>query len=203
MAALEATLARRAPARLTIAGIAAGIVGVAILVAPWQGASNLDPVGVGLCLAAALTWTTGSVYSQRAPLPGSPFLAAGQQMLLGGIVLLVVGIGRGELATFTPGTVSLESLLGLAYLIGFGSLAALSAYTWLLGHAPTSLISTYAYVNPMVAVALGTVLLAEPITPRTLVAFGVILVAVVAMVSGRPRTATTASRRLPEPEPAA
>ena len=203
MALLEAVLNRRTPGRLTVAGVAAGTVGVAILVVPLQGMTALDPLGVGLCAMAAISWAIGSVYAQRAPLPRNPFQTSGLQMVAGGAALLAVGSFRGELTGVDPSTFSTASLLAVAYLIGIGSIVAFSAYAWLLGHAPTSLISTYAYVNPVVAVVLGTAFLGETITPRTLFAFGIILVAVVAMVSGRPRRPLEAPvPALAEAEPA-
>jgi len=93
----------------------------------------------------------------------------------------------GELGKFNPGAVTSASLLGLAFLIVFGSLAAFTAYVWLLNHVAVTTVATYAYVNPVVAVALGVAFRGETMTPRTLLAAGLIIGAVVAMVSGRPR----------------
>ena len=115
-------------------------------------------------------------------------------MLAGGLVMLMVGVVRGELAAVNPAAFSTESLLALLYLIVFGSLVAFTAYIWLLNHAAITVVSTTAYVNPIVAVALGVVILSEPMAPRTWLAAVVIIGAVVAMVTGRPRTVS-------EPEP--
>jgi drug/metabolite transporter (DMT)-like permease len=111
------------------------------------------------------------------------------EMLCGGSALMVVGVLSGELRTFDPSTFSWQSLLALAYLIVFGSLIAFTAYIWVLGNAPTSLVSTYAYVNPVVAVLLGWLLLAEPITPRMVIAGAIILAAVALIAAAAPRAA--------------
>jgi len=99
-------------------------------------------------------------------------------MLAGGAVLIVVAVGTGELANLDPATFSARSLIAFGYLVVFGSLVAYSAYTWLLQNASVSLVSTYAFVNPIVAVVLGALVLAEPITPSILIGAAVIVVAV-------------------------
>ena len=108
-------------------------------------------------------------------------------MLAGGLVLMLAGSLLGEIGRADVENFSVRSLVAVAYLIVFGSIVAFSAYTWLLANVPVSTVGTYAYVNPIVAVALGAVILNEPITPRTLIASAIIIGAVVAMVSGRPR----------------
>jgi drug/metabolite transporter (DMT)-like permease len=188
MALIEAVLDRRWPSRLVVAGLLAGMVGVAILLAPGDSLSRIDPRGIALVLGAEIAWASGSVYAQRAPMPRSSLLATGMEMLAGGIALVGAGLLLGELGRTDLSAISLESALALAYLVVFGSIVAFSAYTWLLAHVPTSTAGTYAYVNPIVAVVLGAVILSEPITPRTLIATAIIIAAVVAMVSGRPRT---------------
>jgi drug/metabolite transporter (DMT)-like permease len=195
MAIFEALVAGQRPSRLALAGLVAGAVGVGILVVPLEGVAALDPVGIGLVVGAAICWSLGSIYARRAPLPRSPFQGAGLEMVAGGTVMLGVGLLRGELSTVDPSTFSSASLLAVAYLIVFGSVVAFTAYIWLLHHASISVVSTYAYVNPVVAVALGAVVLSEPMTPRTWLASVIIIGAVVAMVSGRPRD-------VPEPEAA-
>ncbi len=187
LAVFDAVLQRRRPTGLVMGGLVAGIVGVGILLAPVDGMSALDPLGVGLVVVAAISWAAGSLYARRAALPRSQLLGTGMEMLAGGIVLVVAGtliweIGRTDVSEF-----SVQSLVALAYLAVFGSLVAFTAYSWLLANVPVSTVGTYAYVNPIVAVALGAVILSEPVTPRTLVATAIIIGAVVAMVSGRPR----------------
>ena len=194
MAIFEALVAGQRPSRLAVTGLVAGAVGVGILVVPLEGVEAIDPIGIALVAGAAISWSVGSIYARRAPLPRSPFQGAGLEMLAGGAVMLAVGLLRGELTGVDPDAFSSASLLAVAYLIVFGSLVAFTAYIWVLHHASVSVVSTYAYVNPIVAVALGAIVLGEPMTPRTWLAGLIILGAVVAMVSGRPRG-------VPEPEP--
>ena len=199
MALFESVLIRQWPSRLVIGGLAAGIVGVAILLVPAEGVSRIDPAGVALVIGAEIAWASGSVYAQRAPMPRSAFLATGMEMLAGGLALAGAGLLLGELGRADVSAFSIRSVAAFGYLIVFGSIVAFTAYTWLLANVPTSTAATYAYVNPIVAVALGAILLSEPITPRTLIATAIILAAVVAMVSGRPRVAAGSD---PPPVPA-
>lgn len=199
MAMFEALVARQRPSRLELLGLGAGTLGVAILVAPVRGSEPIDPLGIALVAGAAISWSIGAVYARRAPLPRSPFTGAGLEMLAGGVVLLAVGAVRGELAAVDPSGFSRESLLAVLYLILFGSLIAFSAYIWLLNHVSISVVSTSAYVNPVVAVALGMVFLSEPLTPRTVLAATIIIGAVVAMVTGRSRGASAPAPTV-EPE---
>ena len=185
----EALLSRRRPSMLLLGGVIAGFIGVVILVAPWSGTSEINPAGVGLVMFATVSWAAGSLYQRRAPLPRSPWISTGMEMLAGGVALMLMSILTGEPGRADPATFSSTSLLALVYLIVIGSLIGFSAYIWLLNNAPVSTVATYAYVNPVVAVALGAWLRSEPITPRTLLAAAIIIAAVVAMVSGRPRTA--------------
>ena len=189
LAAIEAVLTRRRPSALVIGGIIAGIVGVAVLLIPVEGLDRFDPLGVALVICAGLTWAAGSIYVRHAALPRSGVLGTGMEMLAGGVALLLVGSLLGEAGEVHVAAFSTSSLLALGYLIVFGSLAGFTAYVWLLGNVPIATAGTYAYVNPIVAVGLGALLRAEPITPRTLVAAVIIIAAVVAMVSGRPRSA--------------
>jgi drug/metabolite transporter (DMT)-like permease len=195
MALFEAAVAGERPSRLAVFGLVAGIIGVAILVVPMEGSPPIDPFGLALIAGAAISWSIGSVYSRRIPMPASPFQAAGLQMLAGGVLMLMAGTLRGEIGGIDPASFSTESVVALAYLIVFGSIVAFTCYIWLLGKVSIGVISTTAYVNPIVAVALGVVILDEPMTPRTWLAAAIIIGAVVAMVTGRPRAAS-------EPEPA-
>ena len=187
LAAIEAVLTRRRPSALVIGGIIAGIVGVAVLLIPVEGLDRFDPLGVALVICAGLTWAAGSIYVRHAALPRSGVLGTGMEMLAGGAALLVAGVLLGEVGRTDVSSFSAESIAALAYLVVFGSIVAFTAYTWLLANVSVSVVATYAYVNPIVAVALGALILSEPITPRTIVAALIIIGAVVAMVSGRPR----------------
>ncbi len=203
MAVFEAFVAGQRPTRLAVAGLVAGIIGVAILVVPLEGSPPINPLGLALVAGAAISWSIGSVYSRQAVMPRSPFQGAGLEMLAGGAVMLLVGILRGELAAVNTASFSTDSLVALIYLILFGSLVAFTAYIWLLNHVSITVVSTTAYVNPIVAVALGVIVLSEPVTPRTMLAAVIIMGAVVAMVTGRPRAISEAEPSVePEPKPA-
>ena len=188
LATFDAILERRPPSLLVVAGLIAGIIGVAILLAPVEGLARIDPLGVILVVGGAMCWAIGSLYARRAPLPGSGLLTTGMEMVGGGLALVLAGVVIGEIGRTNVDAFSLRSLLAFGYLIVFGSIVAFTAYTWLLANVSVSTVGTYAYVNPVVAVALGAVLLSEPITPRTVIASLLIIGAVIAMVTGRPRT---------------
>jgi len=188
MAVFDSVLTRRRPSGLVIGGLFAGIAGVAVLVVPVAGLKGLDPLGVGLVLGAAICWAAGSIYARRAPLPRSGLLGTGMEMVAGGAALIVGGILLGEIGRTDIGAFSTGSIVAVVYLILFGSIVGFTAYTWLLAHVPVATVATYAYVNPIVAVALGAIFLSEAITPRTLIAAMIIIGAVIAMVSGRPRS---------------
>jgi drug/metabolite transporter (DMT)-like permease len=187
IAVIDSIVRRRRPGRLVVVGLVAGIIGVAILVVPVGGLAGFDPVGIALLVGAELAWASGSVYAQHAPLPRNGFLVTGMEMLAGGVALVATGMLLGELARTDVSTFSLRSIGAFGYLIVFGSIVAFTAYTWLLANVSATTASTYAYVNPLVAVALGAALLNEPITIRTVIATAIIVAAVVAMVRGRPQ----------------
>ncbi len=166
------------PSLLQVLGLLLGFIGIGILVGPSEllpGHATFDLAGVLLCLSAAFLWSLGSIFSRNADVPQSTFLFTGMQMLVGSLGLLLVSAALGEFGRFDPGGVSLRSLGGLAYLITFGSLGGFVAYGWLLKNAPISLVSTYAYVNPIVAVFLGNLLAQEPLNGRILAAAGIII----------------------------
>ena len=148
---------------------------------------HIEPSAIRARLLGSLAWAAGSLYSRRAPLPRRPLVSAAMQMLAGGVMLTVVAAVSGELGRVHPAQISGESWLGLAYLIVAGSLVGFTAYMWLLRAAPTSLVGTYAYVNPVVAVFLGWAFLGERLGWRTLVGGGIIVAAVALIVGRRPR----------------
>ena len=197
MSVFDALITRRMPSLLAIGGLVVGLAGVAILLLPTGGVSTLDPVGIGLLVVASVTWAAGSLYARHGPLPRSALLGTGMEQVAGGASLLVVGIIVGEAGGTDLGAVQLSSLLGLLYLIAVGSLAGFTAYVWLLHNVPVTTVATYAYVNPVVAVALGFVVRDEQLSLRTLLAAALIIGAVVAMVTGRPREVEEAG---PSPE---
>jgi drug/metabolite transporter (DMT)-like permease len=184
-------LRQRLP-RLVVGAIAVGLAGTALLIWPaGEGASRFDPLGILMLLLAVLGWAHGSIYSQRrAQLPESPLTASGIQMLGGAVTLFVEALISGEPARFHPEAISSASILALVYLIVFGSMLAYTSYAWLLRNAPLTLVGTHAYVNPVVAVALGTLFLGETLSARTIIACAIILVAVAIIVTARGRLPT-------------
>jgi drug/metabolite transporter (DMT)-like permease len=145
-------------------------------------AEAVDMLHVAVLLLAAISWAVGTVVSRELPLPASPFQAAGMELVVGGGLLLIASTAFGELDVLDPTAVSVRSLLGLGYLILFGSLLAFTAYVFLLRARPPERVATYAYVNPVVAVALGWLLLGETVTGTMLIAALIILAAVAVTV---------------------
>ena len=187
LAVFDAIVTRQRPSGLVIGGLLAGIAGVAVLLVPVEGFDDINPLGIALVLGGAIAWAIGSLYARYNPLPRSALLGTGMEMLLGGLALMVGGVLLGEVGRTDVAEFSTDSVVAFVYLVVFGSIVAFSAYTWLLANVSVSTVATYAYVNPVVAVALGALFYSEPITPRTLIAAALIIGAVVAMVSGRPR----------------
>jgi drug/metabolite transporter (DMT)-like permease len=196
------------PRAMTFAGLALGIAGLVILVGPdvlKTGTNRLDPGSVLALLAATLLWGVGMLYMRYASSPAEPFTASGIQMLSGSGWLLVTGVLTGELARVHPETITGRSMVAWAYLVVFGSLIGFSTFTWLMKHSTPARVSTYAYVNPVVAVFLGWLVLHEPVSPRIFVAAGVIIagVAIITVTKNKkslaipPRQAVAAAS--PEP----
>ncbi len=170
-----------------LVGIALGFAGVGALVLPTGGSAPVDPAGVAILLGSPVLWATGSLYSARAHLPARPLVGVAMQMLCAGVMFALVAFATGELAGFRLADVTPRSAVAVAYLVAAGSLVGFTAYAWLLRVAPLPLVATYAYVNPIVAVALGALILGEPVTPRTVLAGVVIIVAVAIIVWTRGR----------------
>jgi drug/metabolite transporter (DMT)-like permease len=184
MALIERFVFGQRLAPQAIGGLVLGFGGAAFLVGG-PGSGHVDVVGVLVVLFGALAWASGSLYSRRAPLPSRPLVATAMQMLAGGVLLGLAGVVSGEVRNVHPSQFSTGSWVGLAYLIVFGSWIAFTAYIWLLRVAPTSLVSTYAYVNPVVAVLLGWAFLSERITGRTLLGGAVIVLGVALIITAR------------------
>ena len=183
----------------TIIGVVAGFAGVAILVVPESASGRVELLSMLMIVGAAVSWSIGTYISKRVDMPHDPLASTGVQMLVGGVGLLAVGGLTGE--TVQPDTFSAESLLSLGYLIVFGSVLAYTAYTWALIHASVSRVSTYAYVNPVVAVILGGLLLQETIDLTMLIGAAVIIVSVWLVIRTEARAPSPAGA-VPEAEPA-
>ncbi|MFE0458364.1 EamA family transporter [Kitasatospora sp. NPDC058965] len=168
------------PGWAALAGVLLGLGGLAVLAVPGSGGS-VKLGGVLLVLAAGVSWAVGSFASARLPMPGNPLVASAYEMLIGGAGCAVVSLLRGEQHGLHLGEVTTRSWVALAYLVLVGSLLGFTAYAWLLQRAPLGLVSTYAYVNPVVAVFLGWLVLGERLTGAELLG-GLIVVAAVCVV---------------------
>jgi drug/metabolite transporter (DMT)-like permease len=179
------------PSGRTTIGLVLGFFGMVLLVGPTRiiGGTPIDASGAALLVLGALFWAFGSLYSIRARISASPLMGSSMQMLSGGALLLIAASVTAEWRHFSPASASFRSLASLAYLIVFGSLVGFTSYTWLLRVTSPSQASTYAYVNPLVAVFLGWLLANEPVTLRTLAAAAVIVGAVVIITTARGRPA--------------
>jgi drug/metabolite transporter (DMT)-like permease len=191
--------------RAVLVGLVLGFAGAALLVAG-SITGHVAVGGVLLVVAAAICWAAGSLYQRTAPVPRRPLVGAAMQMLIAGSAFLLVGVVSGELHGLDRSAFSRASLLALAYLIVFGSWIGFTSYLWLLRHARTSLVSTYAYVTPVGAVLLGTIFLDETLSLRTVIAGALIVVAVAIIITagGRARGAEgsdAGQERGPEVQP--
>ena len=167
--------------RAAVAGLFLGFLGVGLLVRPTgDGVSLLPSLAI---LVGALGWATGSIYVRRAPLPTHALRSTSMQMIAGGIVFGIIGLATGEASRFDVAAITPRAAGALLYLAVFGSIIAFSAYTWLLRNAKPSVVSTYAYVNPFVAVLLGAVLLSEPVTGGMITAAALIIAGVALIVT--------------------
>lgn len=174
-------------------GLLGGLGGVGLLLAH-RGEGGVDPVGAILLVGATISWALGSIYARGARLPKSPFVATAVEMMAGGAGLLILGLLMGQYSGFNLGAVSTASVIGWAYLAVFGSIVAFTAYVWLLSVRPPSLVATYAYVNPVVAVFLGWMFLGEKLSPRMFIAAGAIIASVAVIT-----TFSTKRNGLPRP----
>jgi drug/metabolite transporter (DMT)-like permease len=165
-----------------LAGVGIGFVGVAILAHPSGGATY---GGIALCLLSAVMWATGSVLSARLAMPEDSFAATAYEMLAGGLLMLPIAVFT--VHGFSP---SVTSILGWIYLVTFGSIVGYTAYTWLLQNAPLGLVSTYAYVNPIVAIILGVLFRGEELTWVLLIGAAIVVAAVALVVRQEPPSAT-------------
>ena len=182
--------------KIAIAGVVVGFAGAALLIGP-SGSDRVDLTGALVLVGASIAWSIGTLYATRAPLPKRGSVSAGMQLLCGGVALGIVGLASGELGRVHPSQFSGSSILALAYLIVFGAVVAFSAYAYLVRNTTPAIVSTYAYVNPVIAVFLGWAIRDEALGSSTLIAGGIIVVAVAMIVGSRSRP------KIAEGEPAA
>jgi len=201
-------------------GLAGGFVGVAVLFGPTvagivdagppgspppattRSIGNHPAIGISILLVTSFIWSAGSLYSRATKHAASPFLTAAQQMICGGILLLLAGVVTGELPRFHPGSVSMLSLGSFVYLVIIGAVVGYTAYIWLLRHCEPAKVATYAYVNPIVAVLLGTLFAGETVTIRTLVAAALIIGSVALIITAQQLRARVEPALSAAPEPA-
>ncbi|MFL5462485.1 MAG: EamA family transporter [Gemmatimonadaceae bacterium] len=178
---------RRRPSGAVLIGLVLGFLGIIVLVGLGElgGHGDIRPLGALVLILGSLSWAIGSFWSRDAQLPESGLLTTGMEMLGGGALLLIVGVATGELSDFDIQRVSAESIVGLAYLITFGSLLGFTSYIWLLDKVSPARLGTYAYVNPIVAVLLGWAVAGERLSARTVVAAVIVICAVALITTAR------------------
>lgn len=202
------------PGAAVVAGLALGTIGIVLLNlpaglfqsdSPAEASIRVDPLGAAVLVTVSLIWSFGSLYSRRAARPDSALLGAGMQMLAGGALHLLTGSILGEWSDLDPARVSLRSILSVVYLLVFGSIIGFTAYMWLLRVSTPAKVATYAYVNPVVAVALGWLFAGERLDARLGIAAAIIVLGVVVITTARsaPSMQSRASSEASAPIPAA
>jgi drug/metabolite transporter (DMT)-like permease len=183
---LYRTLAGDRPRVLELVGVGVGLIGLAVLVLPHGGEQSRFPViGVAVIVLSSLSWSFGSWIKPRVWLPRDVYVTAAYQLLAAGAAMSLASVATGERL---DGAIGPRAWGAFGYLVVFGSIVGFTAYAWLLHHAPLSLVATHTYVNPVVAVALGSVVLSEPVTPALMIGGAIVLVSVVLVVSAHART---------------
>src|SRR2546421_2104291 len=177
------------PAPIIWMGLVGGFAGVGILLGPALHFSSNDgrhpAIGMSILLVSSFIWSAGSLYSRTAKYVASPFLTAAQQMLCGGLLLLLAGMATGETRRFHPESMSMLSVASFVYLVIIGAVVGYTAYIWLLRHCDSAKVATYAYVNPIVAVLVGAFFAGETVTMRTLIAAALIIGSVALVITAQ------------------
>ena len=179
------------PVPRVIAGLVLGFAGLALLVGPKElgGSGRIDPIGVAILGVGSFAWACGSIYAKHGKMPSSPLLGSAMQSLTGGAILWIAGGLTGEIGTLHLAAVTTRSWIAVTYLICFGSAIGFSCFLFILKHSTATKVATYAFVNPIVALFLGWLLLHEAITLRTILASAVILAAVLLVITAPHREA--------------
>ena len=177
------------PTPIVWLGLAGGFIGVGVLLGPAVRFSSSDgrhpAIGMSILLVSSFLWSAGSLYSRSAKHAASPFLTAAQQMLCGGLLLLLAGMATGETRRFHPESMSMLSVASFVYLVIIGAVVGYTAYIWLLRHCDPAKVATYAYVNPIVAVLLGAAFAGETLSRRALVAASLIIGSVAMVITAQ------------------
>jgi drug/metabolite transporter (DMT)-like permease len=197
--ALLASLGRDAapPGRQALFGLALGFVGIALLIGPGVAGDHdapIQPVWALVPVLGSLSWAWGSLWSRRAALPRSPLMSTAIGLAVAGLAMLLLSVGMGDLGRWSVAATRPPAWLALGYLAVFGSVIGFGAYLYLLRHVPPAIVATYAFVNPVVAMALGWAIGGESLTPRTLTAAAVVLAAVLTILTARPAARVAAAR---------
>jgi drug/metabolite transporter (DMT)-like permease len=183
----------RRPGAMTLAALLPGLAGVAIVAWQSAGQRHFTVLPILLLLGAAFSWAVGTVLSRRTSDRGPPILSSGMQLSIGGAVLLAVSLASGEMESFSPRNVSGSSLAAVIYLAIAGSVIGFTAFRWLLDNVSTFMVSTYIFVNPIIAVLLGTLVLGEPFSATML--FGAFLVIASVIITWRAEQASPSPAR--------
>jgi drug/metabolite transporter (DMT)-like permease len=186
----------------TAIGLGLGLLGIGLIAAPGQsiGERGVNPIGLVILIGASLSWSIGSLYSRRAQLPSNALLSTSMEMLAGGSLMMIVGLLLGQGAQIHWDQVSLLSLSAVGYLVIFGSLVGFTAYVWLLKVSTPARVSTYAFVNPVVAVFLGWAFAGEQLSGRELIAAAIIILAVVLITFTQVTASSRSTASLPAPD---
>lgn len=189
------------PSGRVVAGIVMGFGGLALLVGPEHlgGSKRIDPVGAGILVVASLAWACGSLYSKHNAMPRSPMLGVAMQSLAGGVLLWIAGFFTGEVRALHLAAISSRSWVAIAYLIVFGSGMGFTAYLYILKKSSAARVGTYAFVNPVIALFLGWLIVDETITLRTVLAAAVILTAVILVITAPHKDSEHSEDAVPVP----
>ncbi len=173
------------PSKKMVVGLVLGFLGIGLLIGPGQilGINDIRLSAMLILMLAPILWSLGSLYSRQANLPENLFMATAVEMLAGGILLILAGFITGEITQLNLSEISTLSLVSMLYLTIFGSIVALTAYVWLLKNVQAAKVATYTYVNPIIAIFLGWLILSEPLTLQMLVSVVVIIGAVILITS--------------------
>lgn len=175
------------PSRAAVVGLAIGFLGTALLVTGRGGLLATDVLGLVLLVGSSIVWAAFSIFAKHAARPSNWMLSAGLEMMAGGLLQAAVALARGDWPLLVHADPGARAVLSVVYLVVVGSWIGYGSFSWLVRHASPALVSTYAYVNPLVAVALGALLAGETLTGRTALAGGVIVAAVVLVTTARSR----------------
>jgi drug/metabolite transporter (DMT)-like permease len=182
-----AARSRTRPGPRIMISLLVGFVGLALLIVRPEllAGSHVGSVGAIVVLTGAFSWALGTVFTKKVPLPSSPVLSSGMQMMCGGALLLIAAFLSGQAQGWSPLNISQQGVIAMTYLTLIGSLVGFTCYVWLLNHCPPTQVATYAYVNPIIALILGFAIAGEHITERSLIASLIVVGSVASIVTSK------------------